>query len=339
MFRQKPEKLSQAKLNFITRPLVKHWILEAHRIVKEPGFVGKIVVGACGYRHQDIIIKVEAIDDKPDHYLMTAMNIPFMNSDWEVEVHKHVSLTTQRIPEINEVLDSVTTFGERELLNLTMSNPSSLAEIGINVYGCNSAIHHLDPKVFNVHYQGIGYPLSIDEPKTYPESEMTYDETILETRTAITEIISAEIARYLPYEVEQALMKNQILFGDDRYRPVVLANVPVHQNAGFSVVLDYNGEHFSLLINLVNGHREKFDLALNHVERNEQLHEISDWIRGMCRTTERQFELITECYDRVRSQPTHYGRLDKNSETGEIDLILDKDLFTRDIRVLLVPGK
>lgn len=339
MFQQAPEKLPQAKLNFITRPLVKHWILEAHRFAKEVSFNDKLVIGTCGYSDQATLIAIEPIADKPDHYLMKAKNSPFSNVHWKVEVHKHVGLTTQRIPEINEVLDSPTTFSERELLSLGSSSPCSLAKIGISIYESGSKFHGSDPTEYHVHHSGVGSPLTIKEPEHYAEEGMTYDDTALETRRVITEIIAAEIARYLPNEVEQVLMKNQIMFGDDRFRPVVLANVPVCQNSGFSVTVDYDGSQFELYINLANGYSESFKLALSHIQRMEQVYEISGWIRGMTHTTERGFELISDFYNMVGSRPTHYGRLTKNTQTGEIDVMLDKDIFTREIRVLLVPGE
>lgn len=339
MFQQAPEKLPQGKLNFITRPLVKHWILEAHWIAKESKFQDKLVIGICGYRNQDILIGIEPIEGKPDHYLMKAKNIPFLNGDWKVEVHKHVSLAVQQIPEINEVIDSSTSFGERELLSLAESMPGGLAEIGISVFESGSTLDGSGSFKYNVHHSGSGRPLTITKQAKLMPREMTYDDAALETRSAITRIISAEIARYLPHEVEQTLMKNQIMFGDDRFRPVVLVNVPVCQNSGFSVTVDYDGSQFKLYVNLVDGYRETFKLALNYSDRMSQLYEISEWIRGTCRTTEHEFELINGYYNKVRSQPTHYGRLIKNNETGEIEVILDKEIFTRDIRVLLAPGK
>ncbi|QAU04170.1 hypothetical protein [Vibrio phage 2 TSL-2019] len=339
MFNKAPEKLPQGKLNFIVRPLVKHWILEAHWIAKESKFNDKLAIGICGYRNQDILIGIEPIEGKPDHYLMKAKNIPFLNGDWEVEVHKHVSLATQRIPEINEVIDSSTSFGERELLSLTEAMPGGLAEIGISIFESGSTLDGSGSFKYNVHYSGSGRPLTITKQAKVIPREMTYDDAALETRSAIASIISAEIARYLPYEVEQTLMKNQIMFGDDRFRPVVLVNVPVCQNSGFSVVVDHDGSQFKLYVNLVDGYREAFKLSLNYSDRMSQLYEISEWIRGMCRVTEHEFQLISGFYNTVRSQPTHYGRMAKNTQTGEIDVMLDKDIFTKEIRVLLVPGE
>ncbi|UPT54017.1 hypothetical protein [Vibrio phage phiKT1019] len=306
--------LDVAKTKLAIRPLVVHWLNQVQNCIDLLKEKDKVVIGKVKLNDETVSVSIESVLNSEDEYRIVGTNLPFLIQDFSVILYKSFPLDACSHVGVSSILNAPTGLGLQALYSL-LDDKLTTSQIGLSM--CTSA-----PNLMLVGYEGAGagFDFNLNKIETDLEDGYHFAEDLVEKRRSVIKAIAKGLSGKLPKIIEEQMLICPIRYGDDRFKPVVIANLSASLEEHFRVVLDYDGRFFKLIVGLPGLPVQSFTIPQFPAIREEFLLELNEWIQGTLSLSSKDFINIRQFAKGEQSTPFGVIRKIANEDSFEIML-------------------